>query len=189
MIPSRRTHGIAAVVALIALVASNAILTALYTASKHPVDYLTGQTSFDAASIKGWYAAMGDAGTLDLYWATQLFDFVFITAVAATGLITITFLARIQPERSLGQRLAHRSATLLLLGAGFDALENLISFVMLAAPQTFPNWIALPYSSAAVIKFGLIGLALLLLALSVVAWSGGAINRRLCTHFTQPYAA
>lgn len=179
--PSRQMHAIAAALAIAALAISNSLLNRLYQASNHPVDYMTGQTSFNADRIKGWYAAMSNAGTLDVYWATQLFDFVFITSVAATGICTATFLARLQQPGSFGQRLAYRASFLLVAGASFDAMENLISFAMLAAPQTFPAWLAIPYSTAASIKFGLIALAALAVAGSIIAWMLNVANRQLCT--------
>ncbi len=43
-----------------------------------------------------------------------------------------------------------------MTGTMFDVIENLISFVMLANPNEFANWIALPYSAVAVAKFACI---------------------------------
>ena len=37
------------------------------------------------------------------------------------------------------------AAVIIPLGAVFDALENLVSFVMLSQPTSFPNWLALVY--------------------------------------------
>ena len=118
--PTRQAHTIAAVLAVVALAISNGLLNRLYLASNHPVDYMTGQTSFDADRIKGWYAAMSEAGTLDIYWATQLFDYVFIASVAAVGICTATLIARLQQSGSFGQRLAYRASSLLVAGAFFD---------------------------------------------------------------------
>ena len=49
-------------------------LDASYAASQHPVDYATGQTSFNGETIKGYYAQMLETGTLDIYRMTQLID-------------------------------------------------------------------------------------------------------------------
>jgi len=149
---SRRAHGIAAMAAFVALGASNAVLNRLYEASGHPVDYATGQTSFSASQIKSWYATMEAGGTLDTYVATQLFDYVFILAVFAVGALGATFLARVTGSaRGRGSSLG--AAALIGTGAALDAVENLISFVMLANPQGFPDWIAVPSSAFAVAKF------------------------------------
>ena len=40
-----------------------------------------------------------------------------------------------------------------MVGALADAVENLISFAMLADPQGFADWIALPYSAFAVLHY------------------------------------
>ena len=52
-----------------------------------------------------------------------------------------------------------------------DALENVISFAMLANPTGFADWIALPYSAVASFKFAgmTAGMALLALALIMIA--------------------
>jgi len=50
-----------------------------------------------------------------------------------------------------------------------DAIENLISFILLASPLDFPNWLAIPYSAVAVIKFGFWTIGMVWLAISLVA--------------------
>lgn len=55
------------------------------------------------------------------------------------------------------------AAILFITGASFDAIENLISFAMLAAPSDFSDALAYPYSTAAAIKFLAIGPAILFL--------------------------
>ena len=91
---SGRTHAVAAAGALVAVGASNAVLSRLYEASEHPVDYATGQTAFSGQQVKEWYGAMQDTGTLDTYWATQFFDFVFIASVFAFAALAATAIAR-----------------------------------------------------------------------------------------------
>lgn len=164
---SLRAHGMAAVGSLIALALSNSILTRLYVASGHPVDYATGQTSFSGPQVKEWYAAMKAGGTLDTYWATQLFDFVFIAAVFAVGAIGATFIARIN-RSARGRLIALGSAAAFCVGATFDAVENLLSFVMLAQSATFADWLAIPYSTMAVIKFVCIAIGLVTLVASLL---------------------
>lgn len=166
---ARRTHAAGAALAIAALATANSVLNQLYIASGHPVDYLTGQTSFSGEEVKGWYAEMQAAGTLDVYWYTQLFDFVFILTVFAMGSLAATFLARINGSRR-GSGSALWAAAALALGAMFDAAENLISFVMLSNPQGFPNWVAVPYSTMAVIKFTFIGTGVALIVFSVFCW-------------------
>ena len=61
-------------------------------------------------------------------------------------------------ERSLPNRLWLQPAALVvglisIQAATFDALENGVSFIMLADPQGFADWLIYPYSSLAVAKF------------------------------------
>lgn len=163
---SSRTHGFGAAAAVVGLGVANAVLNHLYAASGHPVDYATGQTSFSAERIKGWYGEMAAGGTLDVYLATQLFDYVFILTVLATGALGATFLAR----KSVGRCRAAAlwAAAMLATGAGLDAIENLISFVMLADREGFPAYLAVAYSSIAVAKFAFIASAMGLLVFSLL---------------------
>ena len=144
-------------------------LDASYEASKHPVDYFTGQTGFNGLKIKEYYATMLEHGTLDVYWTTQIIDFGFILAVACMGLFFCTLVSRAGRPKSWSRTFGHFAALSAISGATSDALENLVSFVMLSAPQDFPNWLAIPYSGFAVIKFGLITLAMGLLIFCILA--------------------
>lgn len=144
-------------------------LDASYAASNHPVDYATGQLAFDAEKIEGYYAAIQAKGTLEVYWTTQFIDFGFIAGVMALGVLLGTLAARLGPVGSLGRKLGFAVAVLAVVGAGFDALENLLSFVLLQDPSNIAQPLALAYSSAAAVKFGLLSLAMLALLLSIVA--------------------
>lgn len=167
-------HGAATAVTFGAFLAVKNKLDALYAASRHPVDYATGQTTFDAERIKGFYAHIQQLETLDVYIQTQQFDFLFILCVAALGLTLGTLVARMSAPGTWGRRLGFAAAGLALAGATMDALENLTSFVMLADPQGFALWLALPYSGFAAIKFALLALAMLEVVLSAVA---GGLSR------------
>jgi len=63
-------HIVCAVAAFMGFQWAKGLLDASYAASGHPVDYVTGQTSFSGEIIKGYYATMQDAGSLDVYWQT-----------------------------------------------------------------------------------------------------------------------
>jgi len=153
-------------------------LNASYAASNHPVDYATGQTTFDGATIKSYYAAMQDAGTLDVYWTTQLIDFGFIAAIAALGLFVCTLAARLSRPASWGRRIGFAAGAAAIIGALCDAAENAISFVMLSNPAEFANWLALPYSGFAVLKFAAITLAMAGVAASLLLALAGRCARR-----------
>lgn len=146
------------------------LLDANYVQSLHPTDVFTGQTGFSGALVKGYYSHMADLGTLGVYIQTQFIDFGFIIGVFLTSLMLATLLMRGATAGSWGYKIAMFSGLAGMFGAGMDVCENLISFVMLANPADFPNWIALPYSTAAVLKFSgmTIGMGLGLLALLLI---------------------
>jgi hypothetical protein len=149
-----------------------------YAESMHPVDYVTGQTSFDAATIKGYYAIMEEAGTLGVYGRTQIIDYGFIVAMCCLGLFVFTLIARLGREGSLGRRIGIWAGLVVLMGAICDAIENGWSFVMLANPTDFANWLALPYSGFASVKFALITLGMLILVISVVTSIAGRLIKK-----------
>lgn len=148
-------------------------LDASYAASSHPVDYATGQLSFSASQVESWYAAMQDSGTLGVYWQTQFIDFGFIAAVMAMGLLVGTLAARLARPGSWARLMGLAAAAMAIAGAGFDAVENLLSFVMLTTPQAIPQSLAVIYSSAAAVKFALLVMAVLTFfaTLPLATWS------------------
>jgi len=162
------THVGAAVVTVVGFNWIKARLDASYAASQHPVDYATGQTAFDGATIKGYYAQMIETGTLDIYRTTQVIDFGFILAIVCMGLFVCTLIARAAREGSWGRRVGLIAGLCAIVGALSDAIENGWSFIMLANPTDFANWLAIPYSGFASLKFALITLAMLCLLISAV---------------------
>ncbi|HMQ58763.1 MAG TPA: hypothetical protein PKE65_09460 [Rhizobiaceae bacterium] len=165
----------AATATLAAFQATKSVLDASYAASKHPVDYATGQTTFSGPRIKEYYATMLDAGTLDIYRMTQLIDFGFIAAMACMGLFVCSLIARIGRDGSWARRIGFWAAGAIVLGALSDAIENAWSFVMLANPTGFADWLALPYSGFASAKFALITLGMVLTIASLLTGLAGRL--------------
>jgi hypothetical protein len=154
------THAALAAAAVIGFILVKPQLDASYAASNHPVDYATGQLSFNGEVLKGYYAHMIKAGTLDIYWQTQFIDFAFIVAVFCLGLFLCTGAARIARHNSWGRHVGMFAAIAAMSGALCDVDENLLSFVMLSNPAGFPNWIAIICSSFSALKFALITAAM-----------------------------
>lgn len=171
-------HALGAAVSFAAFNWVKGKLDASYVASNHPVDYVTGQTSFNGDTIKGYYNHMIDAGTLDVYWQTQLIDYGFIAAMLCIGLFAGTLIARIGRAESWSRKIGKWAAVSIMLGAVSDAIENLISFIMLSNPQDFANWIAIPYSAFATIKFFLIALGMVGLIVTLVLAAVGRLMRK-----------
>ncbi|MEM8922878.1 MAG: hypothetical protein AAGD35_05195 [Actinomycetota bacterium] len=170
-------HTAAAAAAVAVLLVVNAVLEALYARSMFPVPFAEGQTTFDGQRLKRYYAVMLDAGTLDVYWFTQLFDVVFMAAVAVAAFAIGSRLLRANADHPRTQTVISVATTAVVGSAAFDAVENLLSFTMLVQPRSFPEWLALPYSTAAVAKFALAGIGwttmAAALALTVVRWALG----------------
>lgn len=137
-----------------------------YAASRHPVDYATGQLTFNAAKIEEFYVAMDRTKTLDVYWTTQITDFGFIASVALFGTFVGTLLMRGLSVGSWMRRLAMSVVAFALLGATLDILENLASFALLSFRAESPQWVAVLYSSFAAVKFVCITAAMLAAVIS-----------------------
>ena len=128
-------------------------LNASYAASRFPVDYKTGQLAFSGETLEGYYAVMQDAGTLGVYLRTQVIDYGFILGTAVVGMVLASLVARLALRRGPVRIGAMIVAALAVLGAGFDAAENLVSFVLLANPNDIAEPLALLYSALAAAKF------------------------------------
>lgn len=149
--------------------AATAWLNASYAASRFPVPYHTAQLSFDATRIKNWYAYLIAQDTLAIYWQTQLIDFGFIATVLLLHVSVLWLVARLFEVDSLGRHRMQVIAVLSGVAPLADALENLVSFVMLSDPAGFPDSLALVYSSFAATKFAFFVLAYVALPVGVMA--------------------
>lgn len=147
---------------------SSSLLEASYVASKFPVPYYIGQTSFDAGKLREWYQVMIDAGTFDVYFKTQLIDFAFVGSVIAGGFFIWTLVANLH-HNSFFKYWGYRAAFLLPLAGVFDVLENIVSFFMIANPTNFSDGIVFVYSAFAAVKFMFWFIALSWLFVSITA--------------------
>ncbi len=155
-------------VALIGNLWATKLLDAAYAASRFPVPYWQAQLSFDHEKLKGWYAFLIKNQTLDLYVHTQWIDFIFIATVLILHTAFLLALSRAVPAHSNARRALIVAAPLSAIAPLADAVENGISFIMLANPTGFEPLLAIAYSSAAAIKFGMFTFAYL-------AASGGLV--------------
>lgn len=168
--------------------AATAWLNASYAASQFPVPYHVAQLSFDAQKIKGWYAFLTEKGTLDLYWQTQLIDFAFIATVLVLHVSALLLVARLFDAGTSGRRWMLLAAALSVVAPIADAIENLVSFVMLSDPAGFPDALAWVYSSLAAVKFAFFTLAYIALPMGLVAGAWSRLARgwkRSGVSFTQ----
>lgn len=172
-------HGLCAFASFAGFQFAKARLDTSYAASWHPVDYVTGQTGFSAEMAKSYYAQMQAAGTLDIYVTTQMIDYGFILAMFCLGVFVYTLIARAGRVGSWGRHLCVLAAVAVMAGAICDAIENAWSFVMLADPADFADWLAIVYSSFAVAKFALFGSAMLLVMVSLLLSLTGRLSGKV----------
>ena len=157
------------------------LLNAAYAASAFPVPYWQAQLSFDHEKIKSWYVFLLSNGTFGRYVHTQNIDFIFIASVLLLHVAALLLISRLLPPKSTGRRLLVWAALLSAIAPAADALENGISYVMLANPTSFEPALALAYSSAAALKFAMFTFAYLAaisgLFAALFVWSAKLRNR------------
>ena len=130
----------------------------LYIQTLFPASVFEGQTSFSGEQVKTFYAFMIERGTLEKYINVQIVDFCFmITMFFAMAALTIAAY-RALPEQRHMKNFAWLLVLIIPLAPLFDAMENGVSFSMLADPVNFPNWLAIIQSTFASIKFLLTGI-------------------------------
>ena len=166
--PATRWLAVGTFVAFVFNTIATQILNASYAKSLFPVPYFEAQLSFDAAKLKGWYAYLVDHGTLNAYVQTQNIDFIFIASVLMLHVLALLLISRLFVEGSLLRRWMVVAAMLSALAPLFDALENAVSFVMLANPTGFADGWAMVYSTFAAAKFAMFTFAYLVAAAGVV---------------------
>ncbi|SRR5690606_19656320 len=146
--------GIAGVLVVIRHLTQN-WLDGLYVDSQFPVPFYIGQTTFNAEELKGYYAILVSKGTLDNYFWVQMADYLFMITVFFSFFALMTAVYRSLPNVKWLKDLAWVMVVIAPTAALFDAVENLVSFLFIANPQDFADWLVYPYSSFAVIKFAI----------------------------------
>ena len=144
-----------------------------FAKTNYPVSLLEGQLAFSGTTIKSHYATLLAQGSFDRFVLTQVIDFAWIVGLMLTLFFAHVAIARGQPAGSTWRQLALRLAVLAPLIAASDALENVVSFVMLADPEEFPDWLAVLYSGLAAIKWSwaVIGVSLIVIQIGALASS------------------
>lgn len=146
------------------------ILEGLYYKSRFSVSYFEAQTSFNSSKLKEWYQELLDFGTMNIYFQTQYFDFVFIATVIIMGFfVWMLFGSQLSKDSWLFKKRYYLSIFLPLAGL-FDILENIVSFFMLANPLSFNDNLVYAYSGFASLKFLCWSVALLILVFLLIAW-------------------
>ena len=155
------------------------LLNASYASSGFPVPYWQAQLSFDANKLKSWYQILIERGTLDRYIQTQHIDFVFIASVLILHIVVLLAISRALPANSGLRRAMIIAAMLSAIAPIADALENGISYIMLANPADFAEGLAWIYSSLAAVKFAMFTVAYLAAILGLICAAWLLVTRRI----------
>lgn len=130
-------------------------LEGIYAQTQFPASVMAGQTTFDHEMVKRFYAFMSEQGTLDLYVKVQQLDFLLmVTMFAAIFGLTVAAYRSVKSISTLSS-IAWWLVVITPLAPFFDALENAVSFVMLADIVNFHSSLAVIHSGLAVIKYAL----------------------------------
>jgi hypothetical protein len=148
---------------------ASSTLTQSYQDSLFPVPYYEAQMSFDADKIKGWYAFLIEHNTFDKYLYTQHIDFIFMVSVLLLHFFALLLVSRLFPSTSRWRTGMIVCAIASSLAPIADALENLVSYIMLADPLQFPAYLVYIYSSFAVLKFSMFVFAYAAFGIGLVA--------------------
>jgi hypothetical protein len=157
-------------------------LNSSYAESRFPVPYFEAQLSFDHLKLKNWYGFLIEKGTLQTYIQTQHIDFLFIASTVLLHLFALLLLSRLFSEKTTWRRLMVVSALIAMVAPLADAIENFISYVMLANPLAFPAPLAIVYSSFSALKFAMFTFAYLVaiaaLLLFFYQWGAKKISKQ-----------
>lgn len=143
-------------------------LDGLYVQSQFPVSFFVGQTTFDAAELKSYYAVLLEKNTLAKYLWVQIADYAFMLTVFVSFFALMAAVYRSLPQIRWLKAIAWAMLFIAPMAAVFDGLENAVSFLFIANPQDFSDWLVHPYSTLAVIKFMIFVIAYLWVAAGII---------------------
>lgn len=157
--------------ALALMVGGLAVATASFEESGIAADLFAVQLAFDPDVIRAQYEGLLARGTFDVYVRTQVLDYLFIVGLGGFGWLLHALVGRVHVPGSRWHRVARIGGRLVVTSAALDAVENLVSFAMLADPAGFPELLAPIYSSIAAAKWliALVGAPLLVTELVAAA--------------------
>jgi hypothetical protein len=158
---------------------ASSILNKSYEASQFPVQYYVAQLSFSPESLRQWYGQLIEKGTLDIYIQTQHIDFLFIASVLVLHPLALLLIAKLFANDSIWQKIMIGSAALSALAPLADALENWVSYVMLAQPADFAPWLAYLYSGVASLKFAMFVFAYVMACMGILIAAFQCFHRKL----------
>ncbi|WP_052731722.1 hypothetical protein [Devosia geojensis] len=157
-------------------VAGQVLLQATFASVKHPVSLFVANTTADPQTVRGWYSALVEQGTLERMVATELVDFVWIGGIAcAVFLLTLTCARLLARRNPVASARLYGIAPWVTLAPLLDVVENGFSLLMLSDPMGFPDVLAYLHAAASWIKLAaIVAVATSLPSYALwAAWAGG----------------
>ena len=142
---------LALVFSFIAFIFFNIYLGIMYENTGYPVPLIEGQTRFSAELLKSDFSALIDKNTLSDYILIQYLDAGIMISTAVFFTLLSLYLSR-QIRITKWKRKLIAISILFPLSSFFDLAENIFLLQMVYNPEEFPTWLAILYSSSAVLK-------------------------------------
>jgi hypothetical protein len=166
-------------------------LQATFATVRHPVPLGVANTTADPATVRGWYRALIDQGTLDRMVATELVDLMWIVGVSGSVVLLTLVAARLLEHRNPpAAHLLRRLAPWTALAPGLDVIENAISLAMLVRPLDVAAALAIGHAVVSWLKLvGMAGVGVGVLGYSLWSARSGGGGGRARRHRLPPRVA
>jgi len=152
-------------VSFIVFIFFNVYLGVLYENTGYPVPLLEGQTRFNAELLRSDFSVLIDSNTLGDYILIQYLDIGIMISTAIFFTMLALYISR-KLKSFKWKRKAIIFSALFPVSSLFDLTENAFLLIMVYNPENFSDWLAVSYSSSAVLKLlsfiiGLLSLVLI----------------------------
>ena len=157
---STKKYWIVLGLSFVVFLGSNVYLGMLFENTGYPVPLIEGQLRFDASLLRQDFSVLNNNGTLEDYKTIQYLDLsIMLSTAIFFGMLSL-FLFR--KKKVKFWRLFGISLSLLFPLSGLlDFVENMWLLNMLNNPVEFPSWIAIAYSSFALMKLAVFAVGLI----------------------------
>jgi len=139
------------IISLTAFIFFNVYLGIMYENTGYPVPLIEGQTRFSAELLKSDFSVLIDKNTLSDYILIQYLDLgIMISTAVFFTMLSLYLSRRIRVTKWKRKLIA--ISLLFPLSSFFDLAENIFLLTMVYNPEEFSSWLAICYSSSAVLK-------------------------------------
>ncbi|MFW9920868.1 MAG: hypothetical protein ACFFED_14810 [Candidatus Thorarchaeota archaeon] len=148
----RRTMRRYMLLSLIVIICMMPVVIIILQASGYAGTMDDTQLGFNAEIIKSYLALMTAEGLL-LFKLGNLMDYLFIISYGTFFYHSARYLTWNYQDGSIPKRVGTIFASIGVLAAVCDGIENVFLFLMTFDPVGFPNWLAIAHSTFATLKF------------------------------------